>query len=502
MSFITRLVKGAALTWAELDANFTQLTSKLGASLTGADDANSGSLYTTVQGFITYLLSSLGSALVGFINSGVGAVQRTVQDRLRDTISVKDFGATGDFNSSTGAGGVNDTTAFLAAIAYAVTNLKTIYVPAGNYNITQSLVLTGANCYVPKMFGESPSATVLWANGFTGETPVIDLDPSYSTLTDQGTGGVAKLGVLLYPVGGTRVGTGIRFYGVDGAIVHDVKIEGFINGVEWYNDISGKYSENNTLSKVYIGGCTRHYYFNVGVSGQTSFNGTRIRDCTDNLYAGDTLVYLTDWANLYQSDLSINSWTVGGTATLLKGFTHSELKGKFDLYNEVSSGGVSQFDVSAVVGGNLNFIGQYLCSNAPLAALSSGMFLSNVVTGTWVPSIGGTATYTGTPKGTYTQHGDYYDFTLEFTVNVIGTGSIYEVTNMPYTSRAGLTQTAQVGQFSGLASAVASIYAYIDPSSTTCSLAAVAAAGSVNSTVPFAGITSGTAIKMTGRIFI
>jgi len=81
MSFITRLVKGAALTWAELDANFTQLTSKLGASL------------------------------VGFQQAGTGAVAETVQTELRQTVSVKQFGAKGD-------GATPDAAAFNAAAVY------------------------------------------------------------------------------------------------------------------------------------------------------------------------------------------------------------------------------------------------------------------------------------------------------------------------------------------------------------------------------------------------
>jgi len=106
MSFITRLVKGAALTWAELDANFTQLTSELGASL------------------------------VGFIQAGIGAVARTVQSKERDVISLKDFGAVGD-------GTTDDTAAINAAIAAVAVNanLGKIFVPAGIYKITSTIII-------------------------------------------------------------------------------------------------------------------------------------------------------------------------------------------------------------------------------------------------------------------------------------------------------------------------------------------------------------------------
>lgn len=99
-----------------------------GAALVGADDGASGSLFTTVAGFISRLLSSAGSALVGFIQAGTGAVSRWVQDKLRETVSVKDFGAVGD-------GVADDTAAFQAAINYAATVAGTVFIPFGKYRV-------------------------------------------------------------------------------------------------------------------------------------------------------------------------------------------------------------------------------------------------------------------------------------------------------------------------------------------------------------------------------
>lgn len=60
------------------------------------DDGASGSLWTTVQGFINKIISSAGSSVIGFLQSGTGAVATTVQSKLRESVSVKDFGAVGD----------------------------------------------------------------------------------------------------------------------------------------------------------------------------------------------------------------------------------------------------------------------------------------------------------------------------------------------------------------------------------------------------------------------
>jgi len=58
--------------------------------------------------------------------AGTGAVATTVQAKLRESVSVKDFGAVGN-------GIANDTTALQAAITYAVSNGKALYIPSGTY---------------------------------------------------------------------------------------------------------------------------------------------------------------------------------------------------------------------------------------------------------------------------------------------------------------------------------------------------------------------------------
>lgn len=97
------------------------------ASLIGADDGASGTLWTKLQGFINYLMSSAGSAIVRFIHSGTGAVARTVEAKLRDFVNVKDFGATGD--------GVTDDT---AAVLAAATAHPKLYFPSGTYRLDAS----------------------------------------------------------------------------------------------------------------------------------------------------------------------------------------------------------------------------------------------------------------------------------------------------------------------------------------------------------------------------
>lgn len=119
-----------------------------------ADDGASGSIFTSVQGFINKLFSSAGAALIGFIQLGAGAIVRTVRDKLREYVSVKDFGAAGD-------GVTDDSAAIQAAIDYLTTLYGgTLFFPDGRYllntpvtiksNITIAGVGTGTNGTVAK----------------------------------------------------------------------------------------------------------------------------------------------------------------------------------------------------------------------------------------------------------------------------------------------------------------------------------------------------------------
>jgi hypothetical protein len=81
------------------------LSDATGAALVGADDAASGSLFTTVQGFITRLRSSVGAALVGFVQEATGSVQRTAQDKMREIKTPEDFSTLQQFFDASANGG-------------------------------------------------------------------------------------------------------------------------------------------------------------------------------------------------------------------------------------------------------------------------------------------------------------------------------------------------------------------------------------------------------------
>lgn len=71
---------------------------------------------------------------IPYVPAGTGAVSTTVQNKLRETVSVKDFGAVGD-------GVADDTAAIQAAITHAATFGGEVYLPAGLYKTTSTIVL-------------------------------------------------------------------------------------------------------------------------------------------------------------------------------------------------------------------------------------------------------------------------------------------------------------------------------------------------------------------------
>jgi len=177
---------------AELDseaAKSATLAAAGGAALIGNTPAGTIAA-TTVQGAIDEIVSDLaansGSSLVGYTQGGASSVDRTVQAKLRETVSVKDFGAVGD--------GVTDDT---AAIQAAIDTGKDVYVPEGNFLVTdtldistpyQSLFGSGEGSQITFTFASSKAGLAIVPTGVTSTESV-----SIRNLYLRGTANVSKL---------------------------------------------------------------------------------------------------------------------------------------------------------------------------------------------------------------------------------------------------------------------------------------------------------------------
>jgi hypothetical protein len=83
------------------------------------------------------VVTGVSSSEVSFLQAGTGAQPRTAQSKLRDVVSVKDFGAVGD-------GITNDAGAFQLAINTMLSKGGGLYIPAGDYKISNEVSIPAA----------------------------------------------------------------------------------------------------------------------------------------------------------------------------------------------------------------------------------------------------------------------------------------------------------------------------------------------------------------------
>ena len=187
---------------------------------------------------------------LSFTQAGTGALARTVDSKLKDVVSVKDFGAMGD-------GTTNDTAAIQAAID-AAQGTKQVFIPAGTYLVTDSLLLyKGSNiCGVNKTQGHAS-----YASGYVGSkllfTPSSQKDLfSVQDLPapSQSFKGEVSIGGLWIEGNTTGGGTNSR-YAFSLPIViysnfYDLEIRYFQSGFNCSDTI------NNRFSNIRVANCT------------------------------------------------------------------------------------------------------------------------------------------------------------------------------------------------------------------------------------------------------
>lgn len=136
-----------------------------GAALVGAQDGVSGSLWTTVAGFISNVISSAGAAAIGFMQMGTGAIGRSVAEKLQESVSVFEFMTSAQRTNVKARLGTIDVT---AAVQAALNAHARVYFPAGVYLVSAPILVATQQ----QLVGHSPagnrgvvflaSASVTW----------------------------------------------------------------------------------------------------------------------------------------------------------------------------------------------------------------------------------------------------------------------------------------------------------------------------------------------------
>ena len=280
-----------------------------GSVLVGSDDGDSGSLWTTVAGFIAFLLSSLGASVIGFIQAGVGAIRRSMQDKARERVSVLDFGADP-------AGATDSTAAFnlatLASVAHGgnddLAMRREIYVPPGDYLILGTVYVRKGQTLRGAGDGSTRITTTntntgrsIFKMGFglpvgvetqdPGGLPVVISD--INTLGGDSSGGVVDMqvpGAQARNLFITSAGVGIRLGGAD-TIVSNCIIEQGLTGIS----LDG---QNHIIDSCLF------YNLNYGIGVYSNTFDVQVADCHFEYGIYDDVLFNEGAANIKNVTIS------------------------------------------------------------------------------------------------------------------------------------------------------------------------------------------------------
>ena len=150
--------------------------------------------------------------------------------------------------------------------------------------------------------------------------------------------------------------------------------------------------------------------------------------------------------------------------------------------NNGSAAGAYYIDASGA--GSLTLVDCFI-QGTPPTGFNTGTqaIIYDGATGTWTPSVGGTATYT-LQQGTYSVKSKCVNFWGRITINVIGTGNQTTISGLPFTNNASYYGCGVAPFFATLATNVTSLHLTVAPSASQVLfrtlVAAAAATGTAN----------------------
>jgi len=98
---------------------------------------------------------------------------------------------------------------------------------------------------------------------------------------------------------------------------------------------------------------------------------------------------------------------------------------------------------------------------ATQVASSNANTLDDYEEGTWTPSVGGTATYSGNRSGVYIKVGGLVYVSMILQITLLGTGSAGTVTGLPFACNGGPRNTLAFGYWSGVVGNVVFVSSYV-----------------------------------------
>lgn len=200
-------------------------------------------------------------------------------------------------------------------------------------------------------------------------------------------------------------------------------------------------------------GIVARYFFDTNHSVVATLSGSCIQ-----MTANRTSITLTGTTSNYVADL-LMAFTMGSNANIDGATVNINGIGAISLRD---NNGAS-LSASAIPSGAKCLITMDGANN--YFRLLRGGKSAFYDTGTWTPSIGGTATYT-TQVGTWTRIGRLVFIRGHLTINSVGSGSGTTVSGLPFTSNSNLTPLS-IGLFTSIATSLTSLMAYIPSAGAT-----------------------------------
>ncbi|MDE2101032.1 MAG: hypothetical protein KGL39_27545 [Patescibacteria group bacterium] len=248
--------------------------------------------------------------------------------------------------------------------------------------------------------------------------------------------------------------------------------------------VDGVYCEQGASNEAYITaqssgtGSTLVYPQQVTVkNGYVNFHAS-------NAYTGGTLVNAGDanvlYVNWLVSDMTIADYNNGQTLIVRNntvgqtGNRYSRVTGIF-IPPSTNNGNVFAIVNTAGLAGNWNNL--------------------DTTSGTWTPSVGGTATYT-LQNGSYTIVGNVVTASFDIQINTIGTGSTSTISGLPFTV-GSVAGSGSVGFFNTLSQNVLSLNLRADGGGNSINVTGLTAA---SASVPGTLAVIGSATRLTGTV--
>lgn len=274
-----------------------------GSALVGSNDGASGTLWTTIAGFITYLRSSVGSSIVGFLQAGTGAVATTAQAKMRERLSVADFGCVGT---------VDEYTKLQAALDAAVAQEKDLYFPsigAAEY-VTNTTLLKSQSFFCPNIYADA--GVVLNGSGITN-------GPTLKIKGGSGQLAGAVISGFRFKAGSGVNSTGLEIADQCGVEYQHCVFETGTWGVTYHNETVSSFTEycvgrNCTFLTALTSGAVRYRVS----SGNDSFNGTGLDNhCQIQFNGATNAIKIESGALVYNAPLSFHVWVTGSSKVIV-----------------------------------------------------------------------------------------------------------------------------------------------------------------------------------------